>query len=149
MDLDPTNPVVVLCAAGMAVGGDAAAAGECFARAWAARRDDFEAAVAAHYVARQQPTAAERLTWDARAAAHAEGALASGDARVRGLLASLYLNLGDALLGAGRADEAREAAARAEAALDELPNDGYRAFVADAVARLRARAEVDPPEAAI
>ena len=143
MDLDPTNPVVALCAAGMAVGGDAAAASECFARAWAARRDDFEAAVAAHYMARQQPAPAERLTWDARAVDHAEAALAVGDARVRGLLASLYLNLGDALLVASRPGEARAAAERAEAALDALPDGGYRAFVAGAVARLRARAGVE------
>ena len=149
MDLDPTNPVVALCAAGMAVGGDAAAASECFARAWAARRDDFEAAVAAHYMARQQPAAAERLTWDGRAVTHAEAALEVGDGRVRGLLASLYLNLGDALLGAGRPMEARAAAERAEAALDALPDGGYRAFVAGGVARLRARAGVDLPEAAI
>ena len=149
MDLDPTNPVVALCAAGMAVGGDAAAASECFARAWAARRDDFESAVAAHYMARQQPVPADRLTWDACAVAHAEAADAVGDGRVRGLLASLYLNLGDALLAAGRLVEARAAAGRAETALDALPEGGYRAFVAGGVARLRTRAEVDLPEAVI
>ena len=72
MELDPDNPVLALCAAGMAVAGDAVAATDFFARAWAARADDFEAAVAAHYVARVQATVAEKLAWDARAASHAE-----------------------------------------------------------------------------
>ena len=139
MEIDPENPVVALCAAGMAAGGDAGAAGECFMRAWVVRADDFEAAVAAHYVARIQGDAAEKLDWDVRAVRHAEAALAAGDGRVRGLLASLYLNLGDGLLGAGRCDAAREAAAQAEAALDVLPSDGYRRVVAAGVARLRTR----------
>ena len=141
MELDPSNPVVALCAEGMAVGGDPAAAAECFARAWDARRDDFDAAVAAHYVARHQATPAERLAWDARAAAYAEAAAAAGDERVRGLLASLYLNLGDGLLGAGRLGEARQAAERAAEALGAMPDDGYRAFVGGGVARLLRRAE--------
>jgi hypothetical protein len=142
MDLDPTNPVIALCAEGMAVGGDAAAASEYFARAWAIRRDDFDAAVAAHYMARQQPAPAERLPWDARAVTHAEAALALGDARVPSLLASLYLNLGDALLTVGRAGDARDAAEQAEAALGALPDGGYREFVAGGVARLRSRAAI-------
>ena len=149
MELDPENPVVALCAAGMAAGGDAAAASDCFTRAWARRADDFEAAVAAHYMARTQPNAAGKLDWDARAVGHAEAALAGGDERVGGLLASLYLNLGDGLLAAGRRDEAWHVIARAEAALAALANDGYGAFVAAGVARLRARAQGASREAAI
>ena len=147
MELDPRNPVVALCAAGMNAGGDAATAGDCFARAWAKRTNDFEAAVAAHYMARTQPDAAGKLDWDARAVRHAEAALATGDTRVRVMLASLYLNLGDGLLGAGRRDEAREAALRADAALEALADDGYRGFVAAGIARLRARAERGPLDA--
>ena len=149
MELDPENPVVALCAAGMTAGGDAAAASEFFTRAWARRADDFDAAVAAHYLARTQPTAAEKLDWDARAVGHAEAALAAGDGRVRGLLASLYLNLGDGLLAAGRRHEAWDVIARAETALAALANDGYGGFVAAGVARLRARAQGESPEAAV
>ena len=149
MNLDPENPVVVLCAAGMALGGDAAAAGDCFARAWAARTDDFEAAVAAHFVARVQPNTAAKLDWDLRAVRHAETALAAGDWRVRGVLASLYLNVGDGLLSAGQRDEAREAAARAEVELAAVPAGGYREFVAVGIVRLRARAEAASLQAAI
>ena len=147
MSLDPTNPVFALCAAGMAA--DAATAADCFARAWAARTDDCEAAVAAHYVARAQPDAAGKLQWDIRAVAHAEVARAAGDARIDTLLASLYLNLGDALLTAGRGVDARAATEQAERALHEFPDDGYRAFVAQGVARLRARAEPERSSAAI
>lgn len=143
MNLDPENPVVALCAEGMAVGGDAAAAHDFFARAWAARSDDFEAAVAAHFVARTQPNAAAKLQWDLRAVQHAEAGLAAGDGRVRVLFASLYLNLGDRLLTAGQRDEARAAAARAEVELTALPAGGYREFVAVGVTRLRARAEAE------
>ncbi|HEX8850652.1 MAG TPA: hypothetical protein VF761_14075 [Gemmatimonadaceae bacterium] len=139
MALDPRNPVVALCAAGMAAD-DAATARDCFTKAWAVRADDFEAAVAAHYMARLQPDAGGKLDWDARAVQHAEAAIAGGDTRVRVMLASLYLNLGDGLLGAGRPDKARDAIARAEAALAALAGDGYGGFVAAGVARLRARA---------
>ena len=146
MELDPTNPVIALCAAGMAVAGEPAAAAECFMRAWAARADDCDAAVAAHYLARVQSDAAGKLAWDARAVDHAEAALTAGDGRVRGLLASLYLNLADGLLAAGRRAEAGEVAARAEAALDHLCEDGYRTFIAAAVARLRARVVAGPSD---
>ena len=149
MDIDPRNPVVALCAEGMAAGGDVATASDCFARAWAARTDDFESAVAAHYVARAHPDAAGKLDWDMRAVRHAEAALAAGDTRVRVLLASLYLNLGDGLLAAGRRDEARSTAERAQAALEALPGDGYRELVAAGVGRLRARAESGPLDAAV
>ena len=149
MELDPANPVIALCAAGMAVAGEPAAAADYFRRAWAARADDCDAAVAAHYVARVQSDAAGKLAWDIRAAEHAEAALAAGNRRVRGLLPSLYLNLGDGLLTAGRRAEARAVVARAEAALNDLPDDGYRAFVAGGIARLRARAEIEPPDPAI
>ena len=148
MELDSENPVVALCAAGMAAGGEGLAAADCFTRAWAARADDFEAAVAAHYVARVQADAAVKLAWDKRAVWHAEAALVAGDERVRCLLASLYLNCGDGLLGAGRRDEARKAATQAEAALAALRDDGYRGFVAAGVARLRARAQSESLTAA-
>lgn len=148
MVFDAENRVVALCAAGMAAGGDATAAADCFTQAWAARTNDFEAAVAAHYVARIQPDGAGKLVWDVRAVQHAEAALTAGDERVREMLASLYLNLGDGLLRAGRREEACEAAARAEAALGALPDDGYRGFVAAGVVRLRARAHVGPGEPA-
>jgi hypothetical protein len=61
---DPANRVVALCAEGMAREGEPGVALRLFEEAWAARTDDFEAAIAAHYVARHQPTAEEALRWN-------------------------------------------------------------------------------------
>ncbi len=96
--IDPTNPVVALCAEGMAAEGTPAEARRLFERAWEARRDDYDAAIAAHFLARHQPNAADTLHWNALAVRHAE-AVPGG--RAAGFLASLYLNLGDAHASAG------------------------------------------------
>ena len=42
-----------------------------FERAWAARVDDFDACIAAHYLARVQPDAQATFEWNARALEHA------------------------------------------------------------------------------
>ena len=67
MHVDPANPVVQLCAAGMAIEGDPLGARALFAEAWALQSDDYEACIAAHYVARHQATAEETLRWNALA----------------------------------------------------------------------------------
>src|SRR5688500_12732661 len=69
---DPANTVVALCAEGMAAEGTPADARRLFERAWAARRDDYDAAIAAHFVARHQATPADALHWNALAVRHAE-----------------------------------------------------------------------------
>jgi tetratricopeptide (TPR) repeat protein len=134
MTIDPDNPVVRLCADGMAIEGDASAARELFAKAWMLRRDDYEASIAAHFIARHQATPDDTLHWNALAVRHAE---AVGDHRVDDLLASLYLNLGESYRVLGRSDEAAAAAERASAALIDLPPGGYRDFVAGGIDRLR------------
>jgi hypothetical protein len=134
--IDPTNPVVALCAEGIAAEGTPSEAKRLFERAWAARRDDFDAAVAAHFLARHQPTPADTLRWNALAVRHAE---AVRDARSAGLLASLYLNLGDAQANVGRREAARESAQRAAGHLAALPPGGYREFVAHGIRRLAVR----------
>ncbi|RCG22846.1 hypothetical protein DQ384_34920 [Sphaerisporangium album] len=62
-----------------------------FDQAWAERSDDFDACVAAHYVARQQDSAEEVLLWNAVSLHHAH---AAGDDRVTEFYPSLYLNMG-------------------------------------------------------
>jgi hypothetical protein len=135
MSIDPDNPVVRLCAEGMAVEGDRAAARELFARAWTIHRDDYEASVAAHFMARHQDTAEESLRWNILAVAHAE---AVADERANVLLASLYLNLGESYRLVGDPAKASAAAERARDALAHLPVDGYRDFVAGGIERLAA-----------
>jgi hypothetical protein len=134
--IDPTNRVVALCAEGMAMEGAPAEAMQLFEAAWAARSDDFEAAIAAHFVARHQPTREETLHWNALAVQHAE--LVS-DGRAAELLASLYLNLADAHDKLGERGPAVAAVKRAAACLDQLPAGGYREFVANGIRRLAER----------
>ena len=134
--IDPTNPVVVLCAQGMALEGTPIDARRLFERAWAARRDDYDAAIAAHFLARQQLSAADTLHWNALAVRHAE-AVPGG--RAAGFLASLYLNLGDAQASAGDLGAAVAAVQRAANHLAALPPGGYRDFVALGIHRLARR----------
>ena len=136
MSIDPNNPVVALCAAGMAIEGDAPAARALFEQAWEARQDDYDASIAAHFLARHQPTVESRLHWNVLAAQHAE---AVTDDRVKELRASLFLNLADAHLAAGNSSDARAAAARASASIDDLPIGGYRTFVEGGIERLHRR----------
>lgn len=134
--IDGDSVTAQLCAAGMAVDGNPTEAHAYFCRAWDARRDDYEAAIAAHFVARHQASAADTLHWNRVAVAHAEAV--SGD-RALPLLVSLYLNLGDSYLAAGQRREADIMAERGLAALAHLVEGGYRAFVARGLARLKAR----------
>ena len=72
----------------------------------------------------------------ARAVTHCECVT---DGRATDLLPSLYLNLADSLLAVGRRAEARVVAERAAEHLQALRADGYRSFVALAIARLQER----------
>jgi hypothetical protein len=147
MPIDPTNPVVALCAAGMAAEGTPAEAKQLFEQAWAARRDDYDACIAAHFLARHQESAADVLHWNALAIRHAE---AVTDGRADELLASLYLNLGDAHAALGQTAAAIPALRRAQAHLATLPAGGYREFVALGIGRLAERLEIaSDPDAAI
>jgi hypothetical protein len=134
--IDPANPVVALCAAGMQAEGTPSEAHRLFEQAWAARRDDYDAAVAAHCLARHQPTATDTLYWNALAVRHAE---AVTDGRARSFLASLYLNLAAAHANLGEPDAATAAVRQAAAHLDGVPPGGYREFVALGIRRLSHR----------
>ena len=134
--IDGDSDVARLCAAGMAVDGDAAAAGALFRQAWDARRDDYEASIAAHFLARHQPSPSDTLHWNRVAAEHAE---AVSDERAKPLLASLYLNLADSYLAVGDSANATVTAEQGVAALELLPADGYRDFVSYGLQRVRAR----------
>ena len=134
--IDPSNPVVALCAEGMSVEGTPDEARRLFERAWAIRQDDFDAAIAAHFLARHQPTDTETLRWNALAVEHAESV---HDGRCGELLASLYLNLGDSHARLGQREPARAAVRRAAEHLASLPAGGYRDLVAMGIDRLTRR----------
>jgi hypothetical protein len=102
-----------------------------FERAWAARVDDFDACIAAHYLARVQPDAQATFEWNARAIEHAR--LAEPDL-VRGFMPSLHLNLGRSYEDIGDAARAAAEYRRAASCLDALDDDGYGALVRRGVA---------------
>lgn len=141
LTFDLENPVMQLCAAGMRVDGEPAKALTFFEQAWAARRDDFDASVAAHFVARHQATPRATLEWNERALWHAD---ALTDDRAAMLLPSLCLNLAESYRIEARVGEAEALANRGLQALAALPDDdGYAQFVRAGLERLLHRLRAD------
>ena len=91
MDLD--NPVIELCVQGTQAefAGRIQEARELYWLAWESSTDDYEACIAAHYVARHQETHTETFRWNLEALERADKVQ---DSRVRDFYPSLYLNLG-------------------------------------------------------
>jgi len=126
---DPDSAVVRLCVDGMAAEsdgrpGDALAL---FRQAWEASTDDYEACIAAHYVARHQADPDEALRWSRVAL---ERALAVGDDdRIAGFLPSLHLDVGAAHESRGETVRARAHYASASERLAAVPAGPYRKLV--------------------
>ena len=97
MPLDPNNEVVKLCVAGMEAEmqsrfGDAYTL---FEQAWAARRTNLDACIAAHYLARLQNDPERILHWNREALRYADAVVAEeGNRGIDSFYPSLYLNLG-------------------------------------------------------
>src|SRR6185295_1024297 len=104
--LDPDNAVVRLCIEGMQAEtkGKGNEARTLFERAWSTHSNDYEACVAAHFLARQQETHAEALRWNREALTRAD---AAGDDRISSFYPSLYLNMGRSYEDMGDTAEAR------------------------------------------
>lgn len=75
-----------------------------YQQAWDAHTDDYEACIAAHYVARFQDSVEESLRWNQIAL---ERASAVNDERVKEFFPSLYLSLGRSHELAGDQGEAQ------------------------------------------
>jgi len=73
-------------------------------RAWDAAQDDYEACIAAHYLARVQTTPADIFHWNREALRRAQ---AVADDRVQAFLPSLYLSMGYACEQIGDLQEAQ------------------------------------------
>jgi hypothetical protein len=126
--MNPNNPVVKLCVAGMAAEGEGrtADAKALFEQAWAASRDDYESCISAHYLARHQPTPQDELEWNRLALERADRA---GGERVQGFYASLYLNFAHSLEKLGRATEACASYERAQIECERLGSGPYADLV--------------------
>lgn len=87
------NPVIKLCIEGTQAefAGRPGEAFKLYWQAWESAADDFEACIAAHYVARSQATPEDKLRWNQEALKRAEAAEPD---RVKGFFPSLYVNLG-------------------------------------------------------
>ncbi len=138
--IDPDNPVAQLCAQAMqaeAEGRDGDALSLC-TQAWEAARDDYEACIAAHYLARQQTDPRENLRWNREALQRADLCVASAadqHARdAREFYPSLHLNLGFACEVLGDAAEARRQYELATVKLGDMPAGPYTDMVREGVA---------------
>jgi tetratricopeptide (TPR) repeat protein len=136
--MDTDNLVVRLCVDGMRAEAEGrnVVALTLFRQAWEGADDDYERAIAAHYLARQQPTIEDALWWNEESLRCAR---AVGDARVESFFPSLLLNLGDSLERLGRTAEAHKAYLSAltelEAQPAELRPEHVRASLEKAVRR--------------
>jgi tetratricopeptide (TPR) repeat protein len=138
--MDPNNPVVKLCTEGMQAEaqGQLDEARSLFMRAWDKSQDDFEACIAAHYVARHQDTPEETLRWNLEALARAQ---AVADERVRGFYPSLYLNMGWSYENTGDKVKAQEYYELAATCIDDLPAGPYRDMVLNGIRQGEKRIE--------
>jgi len=104
--MDLNNPVIQLCMEGTRAEFEHRIedARILYEHAWAARNDDYDACVAAHYVARFQSSVEESLYWNQLALKHAH---AVNDERVKDFYPSLYLSLGRSYELVGNQGEAQ------------------------------------------
>ena len=103
--MDTSNPVIQLCIQGTQAeyAGKPQDAAALYRQAWDEARTDYEACIAAHYLARFQPSPQETLQWNLTALERAEKAAPD---QVREFLPSLYLNLGQSYETLGNLPEA-------------------------------------------
>lgn len=99
--MDSERPVVRLCVEGMQAEteGRPDVAQGLFQRAWDIAADDYEACIAAHYLARHQSTPEDTLRWNQECLDRAD---LVGDERVRSFYPSLYANMGQAYSSLGQ-----------------------------------------------
>jgi len=104
-DLD--NPVVKICIRGTQAEfqGRTDEAREDYRQAWEMSTNDYEACIAAHYMARLQESDEETLRWNQEALDRAESVQ---DDSVREFYPSLYLNLGRSHELMGNQEEAEK-----------------------------------------
>ena len=92
MEFDPNNHVVQLCLQGMALEekDKPEEASKLFLQAWNEATNDFEKFISAHYLARHQQSAVDKLRWLETAL---QFALKINNDSVNGAFPSLYLNI--------------------------------------------------------
>jgi tetratricopeptide (TPR) repeat protein len=124
MQFDPENHINKLCAQGMLLEGEGKPqeALVLFEQAWLNATNDLEKLTAAHYVARQQKTIADKLTWDETAL---NLALKTNTDDVKAIYPSLYLNVAKCYEDLQNFTKANDNYLLALRFTNFLPNDGY------------------------
>ncbi|HMD08329.1 MAG TPA: hypothetical protein VKH63_12390 [Candidatus Acidoferrum sp.] len=132
--MDSANPVVKLCVEGMRAEteGRIEEARLLFIQAWEESKNDYDACIAAHYVARHQKTSEEILRWNQESLDRAD---ALNDERMQDFYPSLYLNLGKAHEDLGHREMARKYYELAAAGMNGLPGGRYGDVVRDGIKR--------------
>lgn len=132
--MDQNNAVVKLCVLGMEEegNGNLEGAARLFAQAWEESQNDYESCIAAHYVARHQPTVERTLWWNQEAIDRARRV---SDGSADGFFASLYLNLGKSYEDLGNRIRAGELYQCAAEKLSVVPAGAYRDIVQEAIDR--------------
>jgi hypothetical protein len=132
--MDPENPIVKLCVQGMEaeMRGRHNEASLLFIQAWEQSTTDYEACVAAHYVARHQQTPEDALRWNQESLTRAN---AVNDESVHGFYPSLYLNMGKAHEDLGDREQARRYYELASTNVSHLPEGKYGDMVLDGIRR--------------
>ncbi|MEU9118656.1 hypothetical protein AB0C96_02135 [Streptomyces sp. NPDC048506] len=122
--VDPELPVVQLCVWGMQAEaeGRAELALGLFQQAWDRAVDDYEACIAAHYLARHQNSPKETLRWNQECLDRADRV---GDERVQTFYPSLYLNMAHAHRSLGRSALAHDYFLRAAQRVGDVPDGPY------------------------
>ena len=144
--LDGSDPVLadIARAQQAALSGERDEARRAFGRLWeqlGPDGDPLHRITLAHYTADVQDSAEDELEWDLRALAAADAVLRDdpASAAVRGLYASLHLNVASGLEKLGRREEARQHLAKAGQAEPDLPAEGYGELVRSGIAALHGR----------
>ncbi|MDB5129524.1 hypothetical protein [Mucilaginibacter sp.] len=124
MQFDPENHINKLCAEGMLLEGEGKPqeALVLFEQAWHNATNDLEKLTAAHYVARQQKTIADKLTWDETAL---NLALEINTDDIKTIYPSLYLNVAKCYEDLQDFAKAKDNYLLALKFTTFLPNDGY------------------------
>ncbi|AKD58267.1 rRNA adenine methyltransferase [Spirosoma radiotolerans] len=123
MQFDSTNPIIQLCVRGMEMEAESPdQAKNLFAQAWGLATTELEKFTAAHYLARHQDSATQKLEWDLIAL---HWALQIQDGSLNASYPSLYLNIGKGYEDLGALDQAKHHYQLALSYVDHLPAEGY------------------------
>jgi tetratricopeptide (TPR) repeat protein len=138
--MDTDNPVAKLCMEGMEAEakGRFETARELFEQAWSICQDDYDASMAAHFLARHQDNPQATFEWNREALNRAN---AVRDDRVQSFYSSLYLNLGHSYGTLGAMTEAKRYYQMAADRLKDVPEGPYKEMTRNGIVRGRKRTE--------